>query len=302
LYVHFAMRQLLLGYHASRLLDIPLACTLPAHDIFTNPLTRFFPQLLGQCSFAVTVSHYNKEAILKLAPALNPDKIHVLANGIDINLFKPRYHDPDSPFRFAAVGRLVEIKGFHILIEAAGLLAQRRRDFTIDIIGDGPFRQRLEHRIHDLAIEHEVQLLGPRDHSFIANWLPDQDSLILPCVIARDGNRDGMPMVLREAMACGLPPLSTNILGLHETVAPGTGLLVEADNPAALADGMEQMIQLSPQAYRSKAQSARARAENLFSLEHQVGLMSTWMQQVHDPTKQKMPAQARLPELAGAAS
>jgi len=277
LHVHFAMRQLLLGYHASRLLDIPLGCTLPAHDIFTNPLTKFFPQLLGQCSFLITVSEYNKEAILKLAPQLDASKVHVQANGIDVNLFKPKYHDPDSPFRFSAVGRLVEIKGFHVLIEAAGILARRRRDFTIDIIGDGPFRKRLEHRIHDLSIEHEVQLLGPRDHSFIAHWLPDQDSLVLPCVIAKDGNRDGMPMVLREAMACGLPALSTQLLGLHETVTPDTGLLVRPDDPASLADGMEHLLNLSATAYRTMAKAARQRAENLFSLEHQVGLLSQWI-------------------------
>src|SRR6266850_2348436 len=261
-----------LAWDASRLLDIPLGCTLPAHDIFTNPLTKFFPQLLGQCSFLITVSHYNKEAILELAPNLYPEKIHVQANGIDVNLFKPRYHDPDSPFRFAAVGRLVEIKGFHVLVEAAGILAKRRRNFTIDIIGDGPFRTRLEHRIHDLGIENEVQLLGPRDHTFIGHWLPDQDCLVLPCVIAKDGNRDGMPMVLREAMAAGLPALSTQILGLHETVTPETGLLVRPDDPASLADGMEHMLNLSPAAYRTMAQAARARAESLFSLEHQVGL------------------------------
>ncbi len=278
LHVHFAMRQLLLGYHASRLLDIPLGCTLPAHDIFTNPLTKFFPQLLAQCSFAITVSQYNKEAIRKLAPNLDPQKIHVQANGIDVKLFQPRFHDPDSPFRFAAVGRLVEIKAFHILIEAAGILAKRRRDFTIDIIGDGPFRQHLEHRIHDLNIENEVQLLGPRDHSFIANWLPDQDSLILPCVIAKDGNRDGMPMVLREAMACGLPVISTQLLGLHETVTPETGLLVRPDDPASLADGMEHILNLSHAVYRTMANAARARAESLFSLEHQVGLLSKWIQ------------------------
>jgi colanic acid/amylovoran biosynthesis glycosyltransferase len=279
LHVHFAMRQLLLGYHASRLLDIPLGCTLPAHDIFTNPLTKFFPQLLGQCSFAITVSHYNKEAILKLAPNLDPSKIHVQANGIDVNLFQPRFHDPDSPFRFAAVGRLVEIKGFHILVEAAGILAKRRRDFSIDIIGDGPFRTQLEHRIHDLEIEHEVQLLGPRDHTFIANWLPDQDSLILPCVIAKDGNRDGMPMVLREAMACGLPVISTQLLGLHETVTPETGLLVRPDDPASLADGMEHVLNLSHSSYRAMAQAARQRAQDLFSLQHQVGLLTQWIEQ-----------------------
>ena len=279
LHVHFAMRQLLLGYHASRLLDIPLGCTLPAHDIFTNSLTKFFPQLLGQCSIIVTVSHYNKEAILHLAPNLDPNKIHVQANGIDVNLFKPRFHDHSSPFCFATVGRLVEIKGFHVLVEAAGLLAKRRRDFTIDIIGDGPFRERLENRIHDLNIENEVQLLGPRDHTFIANWLPDQDCLVLPCVIAKDGNRDGMPMVLREAMACGLPALSTQILGLHETVTPETGLLVRPDDPASLADGMEHMLNLSPAAYQAMARAARERAENLFSLEHQVGLLAKWIEE-----------------------
>jgi colanic acid/amylovoran biosynthesis glycosyltransferase len=279
LHVHFAMRQLLLGYHASRLLDIPLGCTLPAHDIFTNSLTKFFPQLLGQCSLVVTVSEYNKEAILKLAPKLDPAKVRVQANGIDVNLFQPRFHDPHPPFCFAAVGRLVEIKGFHLLVEAAGILAKRRRDFTIDIIGDGPFRQRLENRIHDLNIENEVQLLGPRDHTFIAHWLPDQDCLVLPCVIAKDGNRDGMPMVLREAMACGLPALSTQILGLHETVTPETGLLVRPDDPASLADGMEHLLNLSPAAYRAMAKNARQRAESLFSLEHQVGLLSQWIKQ-----------------------
>jgi colanic acid/amylovoran biosynthesis glycosyltransferase len=284
IHVHFAMRQLLLGYHASRLLDISLGCTLPAHDIFTNSLTKFFPQLLGQCSFVITVSEYNKEAILKLAPGLHPEKVHVQANGIDVNIFQPRFHDPDSPFRFAAVGRLVEIKGFHVLVEAAGILAKRRRNFTIDIIGDGPFRERLENRIHDLNIENEVQLLGPRDHSFIAHWLPDQDCLVLPCVIAKDGNRDGMPMVLREAMACGLPALSTQILGLHETVTPETGLLVRPDDPASLADGMEHMLNLSPTAYRTMAKAARQRAENLFSLEHQVGLLSQWIQKSLGPS------------------
>jgi glycosyltransferase involved in cell wall biosynthesis len=96
-------------------------------------------------------------------------------------------------------------------------------------------------------------------------------------VIAKDGNRDGMPMVLREAMACGLPALSTQILGLHETVTSETGLLVRPDDPASLADGMEHLLNLSPPQYRTMARNARQRAENLFSLEHQVGLLSQWI-------------------------
>jgi glycosyltransferase involved in cell wall biosynthesis len=98
-------------------------------------------------------------------------------------------------------------------------------------------------------------------------------------VIANDGNRDGMPMVLREAMACGLPALSTQILGLHETVTPDTGLLVRPDDPASLADGMEHILNLSHNDYRTMCKAARTRAESLFSLEHQVGLLSRWIQE-----------------------
>ncbi len=277
LYVHFAMRQLLLGYHASRLLALPLGVTLAAHDIFVNPIKHLFPQLLGQCDFLVTVSGYNKEEILRLAPNLNPDHLHVVANGIDVDAFAPKFHDPGKPFRFAATGRLVEIKGFHVLVEAAGILANRRRDFIVQIVGEGPQREQLERRITEQYIGDVFQLLGRKDASFLQEWLPQQDCSILPCVIAKDGNRDGMPMSLREGMACGLPALSTNILGLHEAVSPGTGLLVDADDAAALANGMEQLIDLSTDEYRAMAQAARNKAEAEFSLMHEVSLIAGWM-------------------------
>src|SRR5438874_10732240 len=136
LYVHFAMRQLLLGFWASYLLELPLGVTLQAHDIFVNPLTKWFDWTLGQCRVVVTVSHYNREEILKLAPGLPPERVKVLANGIDIQRFKPAPHDPHRPFQFAGTGRLVEIKGFHVLIEAIGLLSRKRRDFRVCLIGD----------------------------------------------------------------------------------------------------------------------------------------------------------------------
>jgi glycosyltransferase involved in cell wall biosynthesis len=106
-------------------------------------------------------------------------------------------------------------------------------------------------------------------------------------------------MVLREGMAAGLPALSTQLLGLHETVTPETGLLVRADDPAALADGMEHMLNLAPADYRTMAQAARQRAESLFSLDHQVGLLSKWMQQVHDGKQRRQPTPARHESLVG---
>jgi glycosyltransferase involved in cell wall biosynthesis len=277
LYVHFAMRQLLLGYHASRLLRIPLAITMQAHDIFVNPLAKWFPHTLGQCAFIVTVSQYNREAILKMAPNLDPTRVHVLANGIDIDGFAPRYHPPHQPFRFAGTGRLVEIKGFHVLVEAAGLLAKKRRDFVVQIVGEGPLRESLERRIAEQGIGDVFQLLGRKDATFLKECLPDQDCFTLPCVIAKDGNRDGMPLALREGMACGLPALSTKLIGLHETVAPGTGLLVEPDDPQSLADGMEQLMNQTSAEHEAMAKAARHKAETEFSLLYEVQKLQGWM-------------------------
>lgn len=279
LYVHFAMRQLLLGYHASRLLGLPLAVTLQAHDIFTNALAPLFPQLLGQCRFVVTVSHYNRQEILRLAPHLDPARVHVLANGIDTQRFRPRFHEPHRPFRFAATGRLVEIKGFQVLVEAAGMLGRRCPEFTVEIVGEGPLRPLLERRSRELGLADRFRLLGRRDPTFLQQWLPEQDAFALPCVIAHDGNRDGMPLALREAMACGLPVISTQLLGLHESVTPGTGLLVPAGDPAALAQGMEHLMKLSPAEHQRMAESARHKAERAFSLLQEVRMLANWMEE-----------------------
>ncbi len=277
LYVHFAMRQLLLGFWASYLLELPLGVTLQAHDIFVNPLTKWFDWTLGQCRVVVTVSHYNRDAILKLAPGLAAEKVKVLANGIDIEGFKPSPHDPHRPFRFAGTGRLVEIKGFHVLIEAIGPLSRKRRDFRVCVIGDGPLRAEFEKRITELGIGDLIQLMGKRDASFLQSFLPEQDCFVLPCVIAKDGNRDGMPLALREGMACGLPAISTRLLGLHETVSPGTGTLVAPDDPDELARAMEAMIELAPEEYRRMSAAARAKAEAEFSLLHEVSAIVRWM-------------------------
>jgi glycosyltransferase involved in cell wall biosynthesis len=277
IYVHFAMRQLLLGFWASRLLDLPLGVTLQAHDIFTNPLARWFDWTLGQCRAVVTVSQYNREAILKLAPGLDPARVRVLANGIDIDRFAPRFHDPNRPFRFAGTGRLVEIKGFHVLIEAVGLLGRKRRDFKVNLIGEGPLRPEFEGRITELGIGDLIGLMGKRDASFLQTFLPEQDCFVLPCVIAKDGNRDGMPLALREGMACGLPAISTRLLGLHETVSPGTGTLVTPDDPAELAKAMEAMMELPAGEHRAMAMAARGKAEAEFSLVHEVSTIARWM-------------------------
>jgi colanic acid/amylovoran biosynthesis glycosyltransferase len=171
----------------------------------------------------------------------------------------------------------VEIKGWHVLVEALGPLSRKRKDFKVSIIGDGPMRAELEKRIGELNVGDVIELMGKRDASFLQSFLPEQDCFVLPCVIAKDGNRDGMPLALREGMACGLPALSTKLLGLHETVSPGTGTLVAPDDPVALAQAMSDMIDLSAADYRTIAAAARAKAEAEFSLVHEVSTICSWM-------------------------
>jgi glycosyltransferase involved in cell wall biosynthesis len=156
-------------------------------------------------------------------------------------------------------------------------------------------RPQLENRIRELGIGELVELMGKRDASFLQSFLPEQDCFVLPCVIAKDGNRDGMPLALREGMACGLPALSTRLLGLHETVAPGTGTLVAPDDPAELARAMADMIDLTPGEYRAIAAAARVKAEAEFSLLHEVSTIAAWMadenrEESHEGTKARRTA------------
>src|SRR5947208_7577966 len=135
--------------------------------------------MLGPYRVVVTVSHYNREAILRMAPKVYPQRVRVLANGIDIDRFNARPHDPHRPFRFAGTGRLVEIKGFHVLIEAVGLLGRKRRDFKVSLIGEGPSRPEFEGRITELGIGDSVGVMGRRDASFLETFLPEQDWFLL---------------------------------------------------------------------------------------------------------------------------
>jgi colanic acid/amylovoran biosynthesis glycosyltransferase len=159
----------------------------------------------------------------------------------------------------------------------------------------------LEKRVGELGIGAQFKLLGRKDASFLQEWLPEQDCFVLPCVIAKDGNRDGMPLALREGMACGLPAISTELLGLHETVGPGTGYLSQADEPESLARDMERVMSLPPADYEAMARAARHKAESEFSLMHEVSTIEGWMNEAL-AARGKRPAPAgEDPTAAGAA-
>jgi glycosyltransferase involved in cell wall biosynthesis len=142
------------------------------------------------------------------------------------------------------VGRLVEKKGFVDLIEACAILADEGRTFTCQIVGTGEKEVELRMRIAHLGLEDRVELLGPRPQSELVRLVHDAAVLAAPCVVGADGNRDGLPTVLLEAMALGTPCVSTDVTGIPEVIRGGeTGLVVSQGDPGALAAAIGRLLQ-----------------------------------------------------------
>jgi glycosyltransferase involved in cell wall biosynthesis len=141
------------------------------------------------------------------------------------------------------VGRLVEKKGFDDLIEACALLAVRGRDFRCRVAGVGSLRPALQEHIDRCRLQDRVKLIGPRPQNEIAREIQAAAVLAAPCIVADDGDRDGLPNVIQEALALGTPVISTDVTGIPEVVRDGErGLLVPQQDPLALAGALERLL------------------------------------------------------------
>ncbi|MHC4992619.1 MAG: glycosyltransferase, partial [Planctomycetota bacterium] len=163
-------------------------------------------------------------------------------NGLDLERFP--YHSPrERQPLILATGRLVEKKGFGVLIEACALLARRGRHFQCEIIGDGALRPQLQAQIEELQIGGHVRLAGARPQHEVIERICHAAAMATPCVIGDDGNRDGLPTVLLEAMALGTPCVSTDVTGIPEVVRDmETGLMVGQHDPDGLSRALEQLL------------------------------------------------------------
>lgn len=238
IHAHFVDRAVTIAFVISRFLKRPYSFTAHAADIYTRAV--MVSEKIMNARFVITVSRYNKEFLIKTYPQIDPAKIYVLHPWVDISIFKPPSDRPVHPrCQILSVGRLVEKKGHLDLIDACHLLNEQGLDYETRIIGEGPLREELEGRIKRYGLQDRVHLAGgqPPDHvlELLRDWA---DIFTLPCVIAKDGDRDGMPVSLAEAMAVQLPVVSTDILGIPEIVKPGTGFLVPPNSPEALAEAI----------------------------------------------------------------
>lgn len=265
LHAHFGSIATTVARLVSRLTGIPYFFTAHAKDIFHEEVDAAdLRNKLQDAAGVITVSDYNV-GFLHDCYGNAAETVTRIYNGLDLTKFI--YQEPTvRPPRIVGVGRLVEKKGFGDLINACAILAKRGRAFACEIIGDGLLAEDLQQQVTELGLTEQVKLLGPRAQGAVIEHVQSAALFAAPCVVGQDGNRDGLPTVLLEAMALGTPCISTDVTGIPEVVAHNeTGLMVPQHDPVALANAMERLLD-DPSLRHRLAENARHQIEMNFDI------------------------------------
>lgn len=243
LHAQFANHPTTVARLAGRIASIPFSFTAHAMDLFKEQVDRrVLARKVADARFVATVSEFNVEYLRDVAPDA-AEKVVLIPNGIDLDTFSPDGSPPREPFVILCVARLVEKKGIPVLIEACRMLRDRGLVFRCDIVGKGALRPRLDALIRQYGLRDRVHLLGPATQGEVRARYHASHLYVLPCVVAADGNRDGLPVSLVEALACGLPVISTPVTGIPEVVSDGhNGLMVAPGDAGGLANAIASVI------------------------------------------------------------
>jgi glycosyltransferase involved in cell wall biosynthesis len=257
LHAHFGNVATTVARLASRRARLPYTFTAHARDIFHESVVpSVLAQKLEEARAVVTVSDFNATH-LRASYRLRASHVHRIYNGLDLRRFA--YAPPvERPRTIVSVGRLVEKKGFRVLLEACARLSTRGVDFRCIIAGGGPLEGALRADVARLGLDRVVELAGPLPHEHVAALVQRAAVFAAPCVVGADGDRDGLPTVLLEAMALGTPCVATDVTGIPEIVRHGcTGLIVGQHDAPALADATACLLDDS--ALRARLASAARR-------------------------------------------
>lgn len=265
LHAHFATEATAMARLAALQAGVTYSFTAHAKDIFHESvdlprLQRFARDAAG----IVTVSDFN---VAHLNNVFNGDAcpIHRIYNGLDLTAF-PFDQSPRDPGRIVAVGRFVEKKGFDDLLRACAVMKDSGRNFRCELIGDGEERETLEKLHGELNLADCVEMTGALPREEVIARVRRASVMAAPCVVGDDGNRDGLPTVLLEAMSLGTPCVSTPVTGIPEVVRhEQTGLMVPQRDPAALAGALGRVLD-TPALGRDLAGAARRLMEGSFDL------------------------------------
>ena len=266
LHAHFAAGAALDAMRIGALLRVSYSVMTHGYDIFRTP--RNLLEKHERAEFAVTPCDYSVRFLREECGA----QARRLVMGVDPDAFARAAPYPGGR-TVLAVGRLVEKKGFDVLVEAASL----RRFDRVLIAGDGPLRGALESRIHELGVVDVVSLLGSVPPARVRSLLEEADVLAAPCVVAADGDRDTMPVVVKEALAMEVPVVASEEVGLPEIVRPEWGRLVPPGDPAALAAALDEVLSLPVSERVAMGQAGRAFVAERCNVCTEAARLAAWM-------------------------
>ena len=243
IHVHFANRATHTALFIKKL-GIPFSFTAHAQDFIVDLGSRaLLEEMCREAEFVIAVSDYSKALLTEMCPA-SADKIHRVYNGIETASFPTAPQAaPGEALRILSIGRLIEFKGFHHLLQACAILRDRGVAFQCTIAGDGPWHDRLSELRAGLKLTKEqVTLAGRRSHGELKAELARSHVFALPSIVDGKGASDILPTVIMEAMAAALPVVSTRLVGIPEMVDDGeTGILVEPGDEEALAAALQKL-------------------------------------------------------------
>jgi colanic acid/amylovoran biosynthesis glycosyltransferase len=272
---HFALNSATVAMTIARLLDISFSFTAHANDVFRNPI--LLRQKIRAARFVIVISEYNREYLYNLVP--EPEtarKMHLVRYGVDVHHFSPsgRQARNERPV-ILSVSRLAEKKGLPYLIKACKRLVDADHDFRCLIVGEGSQRPLLEQLISDNDLAAYVSLEGIVFQERLKDYLEQATVFVLPSIVAADGDRDGIPNTLIEAMAIGIPAVSTTVSGIPELIEhEHTGLLVPEKDDRALAEALGRLLD-DDMLRRKLGHAGRQKIEQEYSLDRNVEKLKT---------------------------
>jgi len=266
LHGHFAHTPTTVTMYTALLAGVPFSFTAHAKDIYTQNPARIRDKV-ERAKFVVTCTRYNEKYLRENVANGNP--IHCVYHGINLDLFSPngRPTKAKAPYHILTVARFVEKKGLDTVLEALAGLRAQGLDFRYTLVGEGKtkFNRRIKELVHKLGLEDVTTLPGTITHDEVIELLNDADCFTLGCREAADGDRDGIPNVVAEAMATGVPVAATDVSGVPELVDhEQTGLLCPSNDPDALAAIIRRAL-TDDELRRTIIPAAVERAHKLFN-------------------------------------
>ncbi|WP_071289642.1 glycosyltransferase family 4 protein [Mycolicibacterium llatzerense] len=262
LHAHYATYPALAAWICARLTGVTYSVTVHAHDLYVDQ--SMLGRKLDGADFIVTVSEYNR----RLLTEYTSTPVEVIHCGINTTAypFRPRKIPDAGPIRALCVASLQEYKGHEVLLRALSLGGPGVDRIELDLIGNGPLNDQLQALSTELGLASRVRFRGGQSEIVVKQALADADLFVLPSIIADDGQMEGLPVALMEALASGTPTVSTSLSGIPELVIPErTGLLANPADAQSLRDTLEQLISSGP-ALDDYAHAGRDLVEREFDL------------------------------------